>query len=168
MLFVCCSLVEYVDSDRFKVFVFSVLLDRSHVVYVVQVASSGYTLFFLVWVRLDGFHMFWRVPSCLRSMGCILVAHVFKSDSDSFRLAGLDYFKMCFLCVSCLGRFNLFSLVFNCLNIVLFGFCFSLLLLFLLNNSTLFRCIPCCFKRFRLLMLFQIILGCFFLFLIVF
>ena len=30
------------------------------------------------WVfgHLDGFQMFWRVSSCLRSLGCSLVAHV--------------------------------------------------------------------------------------------
>ena len=41
-----------------RYFLFSVLLHRSEVVYVVQIASSGFTLFFLVWGRLDGFGVF--------------------------------------------------------------------------------------------------------------
>ena len=48
-------------------FLFSVLLDPSEVVYVVQVASSGSTLFLLVLGRFDGFQMSQHVLGCLRS-----------------------------------------------------------------------------------------------------
>ena len=86
LFFGLCTLLLIVP----RYFLFSVVLGRSEVVYVVQVASSGSTLFLLVLGRFNGFQMFWRVSSCLRSKGCIVVAHVVKSDSDSSRLSKLD------------------------------------------------------------------------------
>ena len=57
--FVLCKfLVVYVASDRVKVFLFLVLLGRSEVVYVVQVASNCSTLLSLVSSRSDGSQMF--------------------------------------------------------------------------------------------------------------
>ena len=65
-----------------RYFLFSVLLGRSEVVYVGQVAESFYFFFvcFGSFVRLS---MIWRASDCLRSWGCILVAHVVQSDSES-------------------------------------------------------------------------------------
>ena len=70
-----------------RYFLSSVVLGRSGVVLVVQIASNCSTLFWFVLDRSDGFRMFWRVLSCVRSSGCILVHLVFDSDSDSFNFS---------------------------------------------------------------------------------
>ena len=82
-VFCAVSGVVYGASDRFKVFLRSVVLGRSEVVLVVYIASQCSMLFFLVLRRLNGSSMFCSVLGRLRSLGCILVVRVVKSDSDS-------------------------------------------------------------------------------------
>ena len=41
------------------------------------------TLFLFVLGRSYGIQMIWRASDCLLSFGCILVAHVVQSDSES-------------------------------------------------------------------------------------
>ena len=67
-IILCWFLVVYVALDRVDVFLFSLLLGLSEVVYVFQVASSCFTLFMFVLGRSDGFQIFWRVLERLRSL----------------------------------------------------------------------------------------------------
>ena len=53
-----------------------------------QVAPKCSTLFLFDLGRSDCFRMLLFVLGCLRSLGCIWVVHVVKSDSDFFRLSG--------------------------------------------------------------------------------
>ena len=66
-----------------RCFCVRLFLGRSEVVLVVYIASQCSMLFFLVLGRLNGSNMFCRVFGRLRSLGCILVVRVVKSDSDS-------------------------------------------------------------------------------------
>ena len=67
-IILCLFLVVYVALDRVDVFLFSLLLGLSEVVYVFQVASSCFTLFMFVLGRSDGFQIFWSVLGCLCSL----------------------------------------------------------------------------------------------------
>ena len=81
------------------------------------------TLSLFVSGRLDGFRLFRCVLGCLGALGCILVAHVVKPDSDSIRFSRSDCFKMSFLLRSfklVLAGFQLFLRLCH----VVFGFFF--------------------------------------------
>ena len=63
----------------------------------VQDASNCSTLFWFLLSPSDRSWMFWRGLGCSRSLVCIFVHHVVKSDSNSCNWAGRYRFNLCFL-----------------------------------------------------------------------
>ena len=141
-------LLVFVDSDRVEVFfVFGSFWSFWGCVSWSSCCKFLRCFCLFVLGRLYGFQMFWRASYCLRSCGCILVAHVVHSDSESCSLSWLYYFKLCFLSRS-------FQLVLTCFS------CFSTLLISFPSEKWFYVAWGSVQIVLGFCFLFQVVLGC--------